>query len=343
MESMRLTETVKKGGCAAKLPADELRAVLIGLKLNSTKELLVGTSTMDDACVWDLGDGRCMIQTLDFFTPIVDDPYDFGSIAAANAISDVYAMGGSPKTAMSILAFPSSTLPLELLKPLMQGAIDKIHEAGAYLVGGHSIDDDTLKLGFSVTGFAAKDRVWTNAGLKPGEVLILTKPLGTGTITSGLKSKKSSQASITDAITSMKILNRVPELLTEFNIAAGTDITGFGLAGHLVQMARASKVSLEIDTASLPTLDGALDLLRAEVLNRAHRTNLRYVEKEVDFGSVSQELRWLTLDPQTSGGLLFSVSETNADRALAAVRAKFPRSAVVGRVVKAGAFALKTC
>ena len=140
----------------------------------------------------------------------------------------------------------------------------------------------------------------------------------------------------------MKALNRVPELLTDFNITAGTDITGFGLAGHLVQMARASKVSLEIDTASLPNLDGALDLLRAEVLNRAHRTNLRYVEKEVDFGSVSQELRWLTLDPQTSGGLLFSVSETNADRALAAVRAKFPHAAVVGRVVKAGEFALRT-
>ena len=140
----------------------------------------------------------------------------------------------------------------------------------------------------------------------------------------------------------MKALNRVPELLTDFNITAGTDITGFGLAGHLVQMARASKVSLEIDTASLPTLDGALDLLRADVLNRAHRTNIRYVEKEVDFGTVSQEFRWLTLDPQTSGGLLFSVSETNADRALAAVRAKFPRAAVVGRVVKSGEFALKT-
>ena len=140
----------------------------------------------------------------------------------------------------------------------------------------------------------------------------------------------------------MKALNRVPELLTDFNIAAGTDITGFGLAGHLVQMARASKVSLEIDTASLPNLDGALDLLRADVLNRAHRTNIRYVEKEVDFGTVSQEFRWLTLDPQTSGGLLFSVSETNADRALAAVRAKFPRAAVVGRVVKSGEFALKT-
>ncbi len=341
MEKIRLTETVTKGGCAAKLPADDLRAVLGSLKMNSAKELVVGTSTMDDASVWDLGDGRCMVQTLDFFTPIVDDPYNFGAVAAANAISDVYAMGGSPKTAMTILAFPSSTLPLELLKPLMQGAIDKIHEAGACLVGGHSIDDDTLKLGFSVTGFVDKTKVWTNAGLNAGDVLILTKPLGTGTITSGLKSKKASAASIDDALNSMMTLNRVPELLTAFDIKAGTDITGFGLAGHLVQMARASSVTVEVNTAALPFLEGALDLLRAEVLNRAHRTNLRYVEKEVDFGAVAQELKWLTLDPQTSGGIVFAICEKDQAQALAAVKNKFPRSAVIGRVLKESEYRLK--
>lgn len=334
MEEIRLTETVKKGGCAAKLPADELRAVLGGLKLKSSPELLVGTSTMDDACVWDLGDGRCMVQTLDFFTPIVDDPYDFGAIAAANSISDVYAMGGDPKTAMTILAFPTASLPLDLLKPLMQGAIDKIHESGASLVGGHSIDDDTLKLGFSVTGFVEKDRVWTNAGLKDGDVLILTKPLGTGTITSGLKTKKASHSSIADAISSMKTLNQVPHLLRKLNVNAGTDITGFGLAGHLVQMARASGVTIDINVRALPTLDGALDLLKSEVLNRAHRTNLRYVESEVDFGDVPQEFRWLTLDPQTSGGILFAIGEGQAQEALAEVRRKFPRSEIVGKVVE---------
>lgn len=336
MDTIRLTETVKKGGCAAKLPADELRAVLSGLKLNSSPELLVGTTTMDDASVWDLGDGRCMVQTLDFFTPIVDDPYDFGAIAAANSISDVYAMGADPKTAMTILAFPAASLPLELLKPLMQGAIDKIHEAGATLVGGHSIDDDTLKLGFSVTGFVDKSRVWTNANLKPGDVLILTKPLGTGTITSALKSKKASQVSVDDAIASMKTLNRVPELMTAHPVLAGTDITGFGLAGHVVQMARASDVTVEINAKSLPYLDGALDLLKAEVLNRAHRTNLRYIESEVDFGTVPQEYRWLTVDPQTSGGILFAVAEPHANAALAAVQSKFARSAIVGRVLKRG-------
>jgi selenide,water dikinase len=243
-------------------------------------------------------------------------------------------MGGTPKTAMTILAFPASTLPLDLLRPLMQGAIDKIHESGSALVGGHSIDDETLKLGFSVTGFVPKQDVWTNAALKPGDVLILTKPLGTGTITSALKSKKASTASMDDAISSMKTLNQVPDLLKGMGVRAGTDITGFGLAGHVVQMARASDVSVEIDVRTLPTLEGAIDLLKAEVLNRAHRTNLRYVENEVDFAGTPQEYRWLTLDPQTSGGILFSVSEGQANEALAAVRRKFPRSSIVGRVMK---------
>jgi selenide,water dikinase len=331
---IRLTETVKKGGCAAKLPADELRSVLAGLKLDTSKELLVGASTMDDAAVWDLGDGRCLVQTLDFFTPIVDDPYDFGAIAAANAISDVFAMGGEPKTAMSILAFPSAQLPLELLKPLMQGAIDKIQEAGANLVGGHSIDDETLKLGFSVTGFVRRERCWTNAGLQVGDVLILTKPLGTGTITSALKSKKASEASIAQAIASMKLLNRVPELLDGIAVSAATDVTGFGLAGHVLQMARASRVSVEITVTNLPMLQGAMDLLRSEILNRAHRTNLRYVEPEVDFSDIPAEYRWATLDPQTSGGILFAVPAEQAQLALDRVRRRFPHSSMVGRVVQ---------
>jgi selenide,water dikinase len=335
MEDIRLTETVKKGGCAAKLPADELRAVLQGLKLNSTPELKVGTSTMDDACVWDLGNGTSLVQTLDFFTPIVDDPYDFGAIAAANSISDVYAMGGTPKTAMTILAFPSSTLPMELIKPLMQGAIDKIHEAGAVLVGGHSIDDDTIKLGFSVSGFVNSEKIWTNAELKPRQKLILTKPLGTGTITSALKSKKASTSSLKDAIDSMKTLNKVPELLSQFQIRAATDITGFGLAGHLVQMARASGVSISIQASALPALEGAVQLLKDEVLNRAHRTNRRYVENEVDFEQVPAHLQWLMLDPQTSGGILFAVDEAQAADALKAVCSVFKRAAVVGDVISA--------
>jgi selenide,water dikinase len=336
MEEIKLTETVKKGGCAAKLPADELRGVLEGLQLKGAPELLVGTSTMDDACVWDLGNGQSLVQTLDFFTPIVDDPYDFGAIAAANSISDVYAMGGTPKTAMTILAFPASHLPMDLIKPLMRGAIDKIHEAGAVLAGGHSIDDETLKLGFSVSGFVPTSRIWANAALKKGDVLILTKPLGTGTITSALKSRKVSPSSLSDAITSMKTLNQVPDLLRDFDIRAATDITGFGLAGHLTQLARASRVSARIDAGKVPSLEGALGLLSDGVLNRAHRTNLRYVEQEVDFGQIPEALRWLLLDPQTSGGILFAVAPEKASDALKAVSRKFHRAAIIGEVVAEG-------
>jgi selenide,water dikinase len=288
---------------------------------------------MDDACVWDLGNGQSLVQTLDFFTPIVDDPYDFGAIAAANSISDVYAMGGTPKTAMTILAFPASHLPMDLINPLMRGAIDKIHEAGAVLAGGHSIDDETLKLGFSVSGFVPTSRIWANAALKKGDVLILTKPLGTGTITSALKSRKVSPSSLSDAITSMKTLNQVPDLLRDFDIRAATDITGFGLAGHLTQMARASRVSARIDAGKVPSLEGALGLLSDGVLNRAHRTNLRYVEQEVDFGQISEALRWLLLDPQTSGGILFAVAPEKASDALKAVSGKFHRAAIIGEVV----------
>jgi selenide,water dikinase len=187
-EEIRLTETVQKGGCAAKLPAGQLRDLIGRLGLRKPPELLVGTEHMDDACLYDLGDGRSLVQTLDFFTPIVDDARDFGAIAAANALSDVYAMGGDPKIALSILAFPTKTLPIELLEPLLGGAVEKVHEAGACLAGGHTIDDDTLKFGLSVTGFVRNDRAWTNSGVKAGDSLILTKALGTGTLTSALLS-----------------------------------------------------------------------------------------------------------------------------------------------------------
>jgi selenide,water dikinase len=330
--AIRLTETVKKGGCAAKLPADELRQVLGDLKLSTVPELLVGSATMDDAALWDLGNGQCLVQTLDFFTPIVDDPYEFGAIAAANAISDVYAMGGTPKTALTILAFPMATLSLDILRDLMRGAIDKIQESGAVLAGGHSIDDDSLKLGFSVSGFVDRARSWTNAGAQPGDILILTKGLGTGTITSALKTQKASDQSIRAAIDSMLCLNRVPELVTRFNIHAATDITGFGLAGHLLQMMRASRASAVVDVTGLPAIEGAIGLLKEQVLNKAHRTNSRYVGDYVHYEHVPDELRWLTVDPQTSGGLLLCVAENEAKELVQVLRSRFPKVAAIGRV-----------
>lgn len=331
-KSVRLTQTVKKGGCAAKLPASDLRTALKALKIKKPVDLWIGTDTMDDACLWDLKNGQLMIKTLDFFTPIVDDAKDFGAIAAVNAISDIYAMGGRPSVALSILAFPSATLSLELLHPLLEGAIEKIEESGACLAGGHTIDDETLKLGFSVTGFVDRDRAWTNAGSKPGDVLVLTKGLGTGTITTALKIDEAPQDAVHAAIQSMKTLNAAPELLTGLTIHAATDITGFGLAGHSMQVAQASQVSFEIQTSNLPQIPGAYDCLKNEMLNKAHKSNGLYVESQVQYQNIVDEMRWLTLDPQTSGGLFLSIPEASADEVVRRLKARFPLTSVIGNV-----------
>ncbi|MCX6126296.1 MAG: selenide, water dikinase SelD [Proteobacteria bacterium] len=330
--SIRLTETVTKGGCAAKLPAGSLRALLESLKRPMPAALAVGSDTMDDACLWDLGNGQYLIQTLDFFTPIVDDAKDFGAIAAANALSDVYAMGGLPKIALTILGFPAAKLPLELLKPLMEGAIEKIVEAGACLAGGHTIDDDALKLGFSVSGFVDKDKAWTNANAKTGDILILTKGLGTGTITSAIKSKKAKDEWIAGAVASMKQLNFILDLVGEAEVHAATDVTGFGLAGHGAQMAQASGKCFEISTAKLPSLPGALDLLEQKILNRAHHSNAEYVATKVAYLDVEEAARWLTVDPQTSGGLLLAVEPKFAEGLLSKLRGRFPNACQIGTV-----------
>ncbi len=332
-QSIRLTETVKKGGCAAKLPAGELRKVLEGLRLPKPTELAVGTETLDDACLWDLGNGQYMVQTLDFFTPIVDDPRVFGQIAAANALSDVFAMGGRPKVALTILAFPSATLPLEVLRPLMDGAVEVITKAGACLAGGHTIDDDTLKLGFSVTGFVDKAKAWKNAGARPGDVLILTKALGTGTIASALKSRTAEQSWIDGAIASMVTLNDTEGLLEDVEIHSATDVTGFGLAGHGLQMAEASGVTFEISLSMLPALPGAFECLTRGTLNRAHHSNASYAKAHVTYDGASDAAQWLTVDPQTSGGLLLAVAARDADRAVASLRTRFPQTMPIGRVV----------
>lgn len=329
---VRLTETVKKGGCAAKLPAGELRKTLAGLSLPKLPELHVGTETMDDACLWDLGNGQYLIQTLDFFTPIVDDPHDFGAIAAANALSDVFAMGGKPKIALTILAFPSAVLPSFVMKSLMEGALEVITRAGACIAGGHTIEDETLKFGFSVTGFVDKERAWRNSGAKPSDVLILTKALGTGTISSAIKSRKAEPEWITAAVTSMTTLNDTTGLLEDVSVHAATDITGFGLAGHGLQMAQASDVAFEISLSSLKMLPGAYDLLTNGTLNRAHHSNMTYVKEQASYPDGKDAERWLTVDPQTSGGLLLAVPREDASKALASLRTRFPYASQIGHV-----------
>lgn len=331
---IKLTETVKKGGCAAKLPAGELRKVLSQLRLKKPTELLVGTETLDDACLWDLGNEELLIQTLDFFTPIVDDPKSFGQIAAANALSDVFAMGGEPRTALSILAFPTQALDLSLLEPLMWGAIEKIEEAGACLAGGHSIDDDTLKLGFSVSGFVKKGHEWKNSSAQEGDQLILTKALGTGTITSALKNKKAKDDWIEAAIRSMSTLNQIKSLIGENKINAATDITGFGLLGHATQMAEASQKRFQIRAEALPVIEGAKNCLEEKILNRAHRTNWDYIEKKTELQNIPDWQKWLCVDPQTSGGLLLSVSKERAPEVLSQIKTKFMQAQIIGEVTR---------
>lgn len=338
--TLKLTQTVQKGGCAAKVAASELRQILKQVRFPAAhRELLVDGGTFDDAAVYQVSPDFAMVQTLDFFTPIVDDPRRFGQIAAANALSDVYAMGGKPKTAMAILAFPIATLPQDVIVEVLQGASDKIAEAHANFVGGHSIDDDTLKFGLSVTGLVRPTAVWTNAKARPGDQLILTKPLGTGTATAALKRGEVTEAEIEPVLASMAVLNNVIDHLTERegnSVHACTDVTGFGLAGHGMQMANASHVTFEINTNRLPQFPRTMEFLEKGFLTKAHRSNFQYVEKDAKFEALSELQRQLVCDPQTSGGLLLSVAPSLAHAVFDKIHAHFPQAEFVGQVLARG-------
>lgn len=336
-EKIALTQTVQKGGCAAKVAASELRRILQQVKFpQAHPALLVDGGLFDDAAIYKVTEDIAMVQTLDFFTPIVDTPRLFGEIAAANALSDVYAMGGKPKTALGILAFPVVTMPDSVIVDVMQGASDKIAEADANFVGGHSIDDDTLKFGLSVTGFVHPQHIWSNAGAKPGDHLILTKPLGTGTMTASLKRQESREEDIMEALQSMATLNNAVDYLTPVlkkYIHAATDITGFGLSGHSMQMAKASQVSLKIQSQKLPRFGKALHFLEKSFLTKAHRTNAQYTEQDVNVSSLDPLHKLLIHDPQTSGGLLLSVSAEVSGEVVQSLRAKFKSAEIIGEVL----------
>ena len=340
---IKLTQTVKKGGCAAKIAAGTLSELLQTLPRQSHPDLLVGTDFLDDAAVWRVNDEQVMVQTLDFFTPILDDPFDFGAVAAANALSDVFAMGAAPVTALTILAYPLDTLPPEVLRELMAGAVAKVNEAGARLVGGHSIDDDTLKLGFSVTGLARPDQLWSNRGAREGDVLILTKAVGTGTLTGALKNNELSYDDIAEAISSMKTLNNLA-LSSELHSAvhAATDVTGFGVLGHALHLAQGSEVTLELNAQAVPLLEHAADTLAKNIITKAHRSNTSYVQAHTaGRENISEAAWWALTDPQTSGGLLLAVSPGQADELLRFIRSEFPRAAVIGQVMTRGERALE--
>lgn len=336
MEPIKLTQTVQKGGCAAKVAAEDLKKILKTLRFpQKHPELLVDGSYFDDAAIYQITPEIALVQTLDFFTPILDTPYLFGQVAATNALSDVYAMGGLPKTAMAILAVPMSVLSDQHIGELLQGACDKIQEAGANLVGGHSIDDDTLKFGLSVTGLVHPKAVWSNNQARPGDRLLLTKALGTGALCAGLKQNHFTEDDISEAIESMTTLNNImkdidSELLS--HIHSATDITGFGLSGHAQQMALASDVTLEIQFSQIPHFKKFFESLEKGHRTKAHRTNAQYTAAHLQHSSLSEYEELLLHDPQTSGGLLLSVAPSVAKRILEKLKARYPFAADIGRV-----------
>lgn len=299
--------------------------------------LLVGLETSDDAGVYRLTDDIALIQTVDFFTPVVDDPYAFGQIAAANALSDVYAMGGKPLTAMNLIAFPTDTLGLEVLAEILKGGADKIREAGAIIVGGHSIQDAEPKYGLALTGIVHPDRVLTNAGARPGDKLVLTKPIGVGIITTAIKGGAASPEAIEEVTRVMAALNNsAAEVMQEVGVHACTDITGFGLLGHASEMARASGTGMRIYAGAVPVLAPAREYVRFGIIPAGTRGNLRYLKPFAEFApEITEEVQLLLADAITSGGLLISVPATKADRLVAGLKERQTiAAAVVGEVIE---------
>lgn len=289
-------------------------SVLATLPKQSDPNVLVGFDTGDDAGVYLITPGVALVQTVDFFTPIVDDPWTFGQIAATNSLSDVYAMGGRPVSALSIVGFPNTGRDLDMLEKIMQGGLAKMQEAGCTVIGGHSISDEEIKFGYAVTGVVNPNRVLANKGAQPGDCLVLTKRLGTGIISTALKQQKASEDSINASIESMRTLNRAGgEVAHELDVHAATDITGFGLLGHARAMAVASQVSMVIEHDKLEFLPGALDYSRQGFLPGGLKNNIKFIGGCVEFDpKIPQEVRNLLFDPQTSGGLLLVVNGKDA-------------------------------
>jgi selenide,water dikinase len=292
-----------------------LDQVLAGVPRVKNDNVLVGFDTSDDAGVFRLTPECALVQTVDFFTPIVDDPYTYGAIAAANSLSDVYAMGGVPITALSILAYPAKG-DLDDLAAILAGGADKIHEAGCVVIGGHSVNDDEIKFGYSITGTIHPDRVLTNAGARPGDVLLFTKRIGTGVIATALKHGLASEEHVKQSIASMLTLNRTAcQAMSKVTVHSCTDVSGFGLLGHAREMAAASKVTLEIDSGRIGFLPGALEYAVAGAIPGGLKNNRAFVECNVRFErAIMAEMENLLYDPQTSGGLLIALPEEDAAR-----------------------------
>lgn len=304
-------------------------------KLRKDENLLVGLDTSDDAAVYKVSDEVAIIQTLDFFTPVVDDPYLFGQIAAANALSDIYAMGGTAKVAMNIVAFPNCLDP-GILGDIMKGGADKVAESGALLVGGHSIQNDVPLYGLSVTGFVHPEKIQKNYGAKEGDILIITKQIGTGIVSTAGKVDMASKVAVDEAVKVMTTLNRKPkEVMDAFPVHACTDITGFGLLGHSIEMAEPSEVSFEIFADKIPYVTDAIDLAEMGMIPAGAYKNKGYFDSKVDTTAVKEVFADLLFDPQTSGGLMYAVEAKYGDDIIKALRESglATKVAVIGQVV----------
>ena len=315
---------------------ESLTRVLRQLPEVTDKNLLVGIKSADDAGVYKLTDDLAVINTLDFFPPIIDDPYTFGQISAANALSDVYAMGGVPRLAMNIVAFPAS-LDLSILQEIISGSTDKLKEAGVLLIGGHSIEDKEVKYGLSVTGLVHPQKVITNAGAKSGDKLILTKPIGVGVITTALKRGKISPDDVMDAIESMKALNdKASAIMQDVGVNACTDITGFGLLGHAMEMAEASSVSMIFKVQDIPFFPKAIEMVKKTKNHpKTIKSNREYLASNVRMSDdIKPEQANLLYDPQTSGGLLIAVSPEKSQQLVERLSVAKILAAIVGEVVE---------
>ena len=330
-----LLKTVEQGGCSAKLPAAELNKALAGLPKIINKNLLVDIETHDDAGVYQIRDDYALVLTTDFFPPVCSDAYDFGQISAANALSDVYAMGGQVLTALNLVLFPAN-IPMSVLKEILRGGHDKVTEGGGVIVGGHTIADDIPKYGLAVTGWVHPDKMITNANAKPGNILILTKPIGTGAIISAKKIGLAENETYVEAIETMKLLNdKGAEIMINHGVKCATDITGFGLVGHALKMAQGSNVSIRINANKVPVIDKTLDLIDLGCIPGAAFRNLEFAEKDCSFDkSLDYNHKMLMMDAQTSGGLLISSPPNQVNSILEALKnSRYPESAIIGEVI----------
>jgi len=335
-ENVPLTQFVENAGCASKINQTDLKIVLAGLPAISDPRVLVSADTCDDAGVFKLTDDLALVQSVDVFTPNVDDPYIFGQIAAANSLSDIYAMGGNPVTALSIIGFPIETMSHKIMNQMLRGGIDKMKEGGVEVIGGHSIKDAEIKFGFAVTGVIDPKKIITNDKAQPGDILILTKPLGTGVISFASQLGRASKDSMEAIGQSMAELNKVAaETMVEAGVTTATDVTGFGLMGHLSEMVAQSGVTAEIYGDQVPFFDGVLNFVREELISGAIERNREYAAQFVEVAEgVSEDLEIALYDPQTSGGFLIAVKEGHAEILVTKLREKGSNSAaIIGKII----------